>query len=186
MKTAQQYFETATPIEQYMDEMTLLKEEAFKVYNNFNIQDDSNDLQLVKDKSPRILVITENWCGDAMINNSILRRIAEQTDLDVRCVLRDEDTDLIDQYLTNGGRAIPIYVFLNDTGEVIGQWGPRAPELQENIMNLRKELPAKENPNFEIAQKELYQGINEQYTKNAKFWTWVYESQKAALLQALN
>ncbi|MBQ0140590.1 MAG: thioredoxin family protein [Kurthia sp.] len=185
MKTVQQYFETATPIEQYMDEMTTLKEEAFKIYNNFSIQDDSNDLQLVKDKSPHILVITENWCGDAMINNSILRRLAEQTDLDVRCVLRDEDTDLIDQFLTNGGRAIPIYVFLNDAGEVIGKWGPRAPELQQNVMNLRSELPDKEDPQFEQAQKDLYQGINEQYTTNEKFWNWVYNSQKAALLDAL-
>lgn len=185
MKTVQEYFETAIPIKQYMDEMTTLKEEAFKVYNNFSIQDDNNDLQLLKDKAPHILVITENWCGDAMINNSILRRLAEQTDLEVRCVLRDEDTDLIDQFLTNGGRAIPIYVFLNDAGEVIGKWGPRAPELQQNVMNLRSELPDKEDPQFEEAQKALYQNINEQYTTNEQFWNWVYDSQKAALIDAL-
>lgn len=185
MKIVQQYFETAVPLAQYMDGMTTLKKEAFAVYNNFTIKDDSNDLQVVKDKSPRILIITEHWCGDAMLNNSVLRRLAEQSDLDVRCVLRDEDTDLIDQFLTNGGRAIPIYVFLNAEGEVIGQWGPRAPELQQFVMDQRATLPAKEEANFEDAQKALFASINEQYTKNEQFWRYVYESQKAALLQAI-
>lgn len=185
MKTEQQYFETATPIAEYMENMTTLKEESFKVYNGFSVKDSGNELQVLKEKAPHILVITENWCGDAMINNSILRNIAEHAGLEVRCALRDEDTDLIDRYLTNGGRAIPIYVFLNDQGEVIGQWGPRAPELQQNVMNLRQELPEKDADNFEEAQKELYKNINEQYTTNDQFWNWVYESQKDALLAAV-
>lgn len=185
MKTEQQYFEAATPIAEYMDGMTTLKEESFKIYNGFSVQDANDELAALKDKGLKILVITEHWCGDAMINNSILRNIAEHAGIEVRCVLRDEDTDLIDRYLTNGGRAIPIYVFLNEQGEVVGKWGPRAPELQQNVMKRREELPAKDADNFEEAQKELYKDINEKYTVNDQFWNWVYESQKDALLAAV-
>ena len=57
---------------------------------------------------------------------SVLRRIAEAADLDVRAVYRDEDTDLIDRHLTNGGRSIPVYYSLDEDGEVEAKWGPRA------------------------------------------------------------
>lgn len=185
MKTEQQYFETALPIEQYMDEMTTLKEESFAVYNGFSIKDGDAELQLLQEKAPHILVITENWCGDAMLNTSILRNIAEFAKLEVRCVLRDEDTDLIDRYLTNGGRAIPIYIFLNDKGEVIGQWGPRAPEVQAFVMESRSKLPDKEAPEFEEAQKAMYKNLVEQYATSEQFREYVYTSLKTALVEAV-
>lgn len=185
MKTELQYFEAATPIAEYMDGMTDLKEGALKIYHDFTLPNNSEELQALKDSGLRILIITEHWCGDALINNSILRNIADYTGLDVRCVFRDEDTELINRYLTNGGSAIPIFLFLNEQGEVVGKWGPRAPELQENVMNKRKELPPKDADNYEEAQKELYRKINENYLVNDHFWNLVYKSQKDALLAAV-
>src|SRR5690606_11770860 len=96
---------------------------------------------------------TEDWCGDAMMNNPILRRIAEAAELDVRTAYRDEDTDLIDKHLTNGGRSIPIYLLLDDEGEVISKWGPRAASIQEDVLERRKQLPAKEDPSFDEKQR---------------------------------
>ncbi len=52
------------------------------------------------------------------MNNPIFRKIAEAAELDVRAVYRDEDTDLIDRHLTNGGRSIPVYLLLDEDGEV--------------------------------------------------------------------
>ena len=54
----------------------------------------------------KVLVITEDWCGDAMMNLPILK-LSEALNLEVRVFHRDDDTKLIDQYLTNGkSRAI--------------------------------------------------------------------------------
>ena len=50
----------------------------------------------------KVLVITEDWCGDAMMNLPILKHISEALNLEVRVFHRDDDTKLIDQYLTNG------------------------------------------------------------------------------------
>ena len=80
--------------------------------NNLKCPEDDEFIELLKDKETEILVITEDWCGDAMMNNPVLRKIAEAAGLDVRAVYRDADTDLIDRHLTNGGRSIPVYLLL--------------------------------------------------------------------------
>ena len=67
-------------------------------------------------------------CNDESPNS---KHISEALNLEVRVFHRDDDTKLIDQYLTNGkSRAIPIFVFLNDQFEQETVWGPRANEVQ--------------------------------------------------------
>ena len=66
----------------------------------------------------------------------LIGKTSEAANVEIRTAYRDEDTDLIDLHLTNGGRAIPIYVILNEAGEVVGKWGPRAPELQRMVRTL--------------------------------------------------
>ena len=185
MKTEQQYFNEAISIQQYMDNMTTLKEESFRIYNGFEVPTNDGFVELLKDKQSKILTITEDWCGDAMLNNPIIRRVAEAAGLDMRAVLRDEDTNLIDRYLTNGGRAIPIYLLLDNAGQVIGKWGPRAPQLQELVVSKRAGLPDKEDPTFEDAQKALYAEIREENITNQSYWTFVYEDFKKQVTSVL-
>ncbi|MGG0655104.1 thioredoxin family protein [Rummeliibacillus pycnus] len=186
MKTEQQYFEEGLLIKDYMEQMTTLKEESFTVYHQFQMPHDENFLSLLNEKKPHILAITEDWCGDAMMNNPIVRRIAEETNLEVRAVFRDQNLELMDQYLTNGGRSIPIYIFLNDQGNVIGKWGPRAPQLQEYVLEKKSELPAQDDSTFAEKQKALFAGIIKENTTNEKFWGWVYEDISRALILALS
>jgi len=185
MKTEQQYFNEAISIQQYMENMTTLKEESFRIYDGFTVPTNDGFIELLKDKQPKILTITEDWCGDAMLNNPIVRRVAEAAGLDMRTVFRDADTDLIDRYLTNGGRAIPIYLLIDGTGEVIAKWGPRAPELQELVVTKRASLPDKEDPAFEEAQKALYAEIREENMTNQSYWTYVYEDFKKQVTNVL-
>jgi hypothetical protein len=72
------------------------------------------------------LVITEGWCGDAAQNLPVLNKIATASDhIDLRVVLRDENIELMDLFLTNGGRSIPKLIALNKENNVINSWGPR-------------------------------------------------------------
>ena len=71
-----------------------------------------------------------------------MRKIAEAADLEVRAVYRDENLELMDQYLTNGGRSIPVYLLLNKKGEVISKWGPRAEKVQQYVLKVEK-IPSK-------------------------------------------
>ncbi|KGR79147.1 thioredoxin family protein [Ureibacillus manganicus] len=187
MKTEQQYFEESISMQEYMEKMTTnLKEPGFEVYNNFNVNPEDEAFQLLKEKKPHILAITEDWCGDAMLNNAVIRKIAEEANLDIRCALRDADTDLIDRYLTNGGRAIPIYLFISEEGEVIGKWGPRAPELQQMVMDMRAQLPDKEDPQFADRQKEMYTSIQKKFVEDPQCAKWVYEDMKSVITKVLS
>lgn len=187
MKTEQQYFEESIPMAQYMEQMTtpVLKEKSFAVYENFNVNPEDELFALLKEEKPHILAITEDWCGDAMLNNAVIRKIAEEADLDIRCAFRDADTDLIDRYLTNGGRAIPIYLLLNEQGEVIGKWGPRAPELQQLVTEMRAQLPEKGDPTFEQKQKEMYTSMQDKFVHDPQCAQWVYEDMKKVLSKAI-
>lgn len=73
------------------------------------------------------LVITEGWCGDAAQNIPTIEKIAaESENIKTRYVLRDENLELMDRYLTNGGRSIPKLIALDaETLEELGTWGPR-------------------------------------------------------------
>lgn len=187
MKTEQQYFEESISMQEYMEKMTTnLKEPGFEVYKNFNVNPEDEVFQLLKEKKPHILAITEDWCGDAMLNNAVIRKIAEEANLDIRCALRDADTDLIDRYLTNGGRAIPIYLFLSQEGEVIGKWGPRAPELQQMVTDMRAQLPDKEDPQFDEKQKEMYTFIQKRFVDDPQCAKWVYEDMKSVITKVLS
>ncbi|QTN39115.1 thioredoxin family protein [Cryomorphaceae bacterium] len=79
------------------------------------------------------LSITEGWCGDAAQILPIVERLSEHNpNVLTKYVLRDEQPELMDLFLTNGARAIPKILFIDvETYEVLGSWGPRPIEAQE-------------------------------------------------------
>ncbi|HRH41799.1 MAG TPA: thioredoxin family protein [Pyrinomonadaceae bacterium] len=85
------------------------------------------------------LIITEGWCGDGAQNIPAIEKIAEQNQLiNTRYLLRDENLDLMDKFLTNGGRAIPILICLDaETFQVLGKWGSRPRAIQEYFLELK-------------------------------------------------
>lgn len=72
------------------------------------------------------LTITEGWCGDAAQNLPVINKIAAiNPNINLKVVLRDENLELMDLFLTNGGRAIPKLIALDAEHNVIFTWGPR-------------------------------------------------------------
>ena len=73
------------------------------------------------------LIITEGWCSDAAQNMPVVEKIAaENENINTLYILRDENLELMDQYLTNNTRSIPILIALDANSlEKLGTWGPR-------------------------------------------------------------
>ncbi len=72
------------------------------------------------------LVLTEGWCGDAAQNLPVIHKMAElNKNINLKLVLRDENLELMDLFLTNGGRSIPKLIALDKDNNVIDTWGPR-------------------------------------------------------------
>lgn len=85
------------------------------------------------------LVLTEGWCGDASQNLPILNKMAEASaNIELRILLRDEHLDLMDQYLTNGARAIPKLIIMDGNLNQIGTWGPRPSVVQEMVLENKR------------------------------------------------
>ncbi|WP_293300524.1 thioredoxin family protein [Pedobacter sp. UBA4863] len=90
----------------------------------------------------RFLVIIEGWCGDAAQIVPVINKIASAapTKFDLKLVLRDKNLPLIDAHLTNGGRAIPVLLILDEAGNlVLPKWGPRPVAIQNLMIEWKKE-----------------------------------------------
>lgn len=83
----------------------------------------------------RLVVLTEDWCGDATNTVPVLAKWVEQTpNVALRVLRRDEHPDVMDHYLTGRARSIPVVVVLTEDMQEIGWWGPRPGELQAWVM----------------------------------------------------
>ena len=87
------------------------------------------------------LVISESWCGDAAQILPIINKMAEVSDkIDLRIVLRDDNEDLMNLFLTNGTRSIPKLIIIDkETNEVIADFGPRPQEAKQLILDYKAE-----------------------------------------------
>ncbi|KXX72333.1 thioredoxin family protein [Flammeovirga sp. SJP92] len=88
------------------------------------------------------LVLTEGWCGDAAQSIPIIAEAAQVSPkIELRFLLRDNNQDLMEQFLTNGSRSIPKLIMIDQkTNEVLGEWGPRPEELTALIPEFKKEV----------------------------------------------
>lgn len=110
-----------------------------------------------KNFTGKILIISEGWCGDAAMIVPVLH--AFFGDDNVRLVYRDENEDLINQYLTNGGKAIPIVLLLDEKAEtVVAHWGPR-PVYGMELLKKHKTDPS-------YSADEFHTDLQLYYTKN--------------------
>lgn len=80
------------------------------------------------------LVIAEGWCGDAAQILPIIKLMAESSEnIELKIVLRDENEEIMNQFLTNGAKAIPKLLILDKNLNLINHWGPR-PEGAKNLI----------------------------------------------------
>jgi glycerophosphoryl diester phosphodiesterase len=185
MPALQQWFEKGMTSQAYIESMKVHKENLKKVYDGFSLPSDKEFFQGLKEKGLRVIVLTEDWCGDAMVNIPILLKLAEETGIEARMVLRDSNLELMDQYLTNGtARSIPIFIFIDREGNEAAVWGPRARKVQQLVDELRADLPSKEDASFEEKQKEVFGRMIKIYTEDEQIWNEVYSSLKETLKNA--
>jgi hypothetical protein len=115
------------------------------IYARASVNDDILELTRQLPAKRHLLVLVEDWCGDAFHSVPWLARLADAVAdrLELRVLRRDENLDLMDEHLSpTGGRAIPVVMVLDENFREIGWWGSRPAELQawvdETGMSLEK------------------------------------------------
>jgi hypothetical protein len=72
-----------------------------------------------------VVAIAEEWCGDVRRHVPVLQRLAQAAPLlHIRYITREQHPDVFVRFLTNGGEAIPKFVFISDQFVECGNWGP--------------------------------------------------------------
>lgn len=105
-------------------------------------------------------VISEPWCGDAAWNVPALYLISSAADkIEFRIFLCDANPEIINNYQTNGGNAIPKLVCIRRRdGKELGVWGPRPDVLQQQVLEQKKQ------PDFEFSK--FIKVVNEWYKQD--------------------
>ena len=141
-----------------MANYTMLNDRRIKRWNKtVKVSDEAKSVVKGFNKDQTWLVLTESWCGDAAHIMPVITKVAELNDnIKYRVVLRDENEALMNEFLTNGGKAIPKVVIIdNDSGEVTGTFGPR-PSSATELVNAYKAEHGKLTPEFKEDLQRWY------------------------------
>jgi thioredoxin family protein len=94
-------------------------------------------------KAPKmhVLVLTEDWCGDALANVPILGRLAKETgQFDLRVFLRDQNDDLTAQFMNGEFKSIPVFAFFDESFREVGRWIERPASVTARRAKRRAEV----------------------------------------------
>lgn len=105
-----------------------------------------------------LLVVAEDWCGDAVNTLPVLAKLAELAgNIDLRIISRDENPDVMDGHLSpTGARAIPVVMLLDESFAERGWWGSRPRELQEWVLSVGSGM----------SKEERYLAVRRWYTQD--------------------
>ena len=127
-------------------------------------EESTTEIQKVKE-AQTWLVITEGWCGDAAQNLPVIDKMAALNKvIDLKIVLRDENLELMDLFLTNGGRSIPKLIALDKDNNVLNTWGPRPTVATKMVADY----------------KAKHESLNAEFKENLQVW---YNKNKGQSLQ---
>ncbi len=149
MAVTRDRFEQGMTYEQFKAQMTRNQERFERNEREFKL--DPADLEAFKQlpQPVNVLVLAEDWCGDVIDNLPIVGRLAaESGKLNVRVFLRDQNADLMDQYLNKGEfRSIPVFAFFDQDFSELGHFIERPDSVTERMGHARAELFA-QHPEF--------------------------------------
>lgn len=96
------------------------------------------------EKSRLWMVLTEPWCGDSAFLLPVVAEAASLSEkITLRILLRDENLDVMDQYLTGGSRSIPKLVSFSESGDERFSWGPRPEGARQRFETLQEQYDDK-------------------------------------------
>ncbi|MFB5678601.1 thioredoxin family protein [Paenibacillus terreus] len=147
-----QYFGKGLTPEQFMDSMEKNKEAFRSWYDRFAWKDESDReyfASLNHRDDLRVLILAADWCGDVVRCVPVVFRAMESAGIPTEVLILENHDALMNDFLTMGSRSIPIVIFADTGGHVLGHWGPRPAHVQEVMVQFKKENPDREAPDYQ-------------------------------------
>ena len=117
--------------DEYMESVKVNKARIEEYYANVSLESAQTDalkeLTNAEGGPARMMVIGEDWCGDVVRELPVLARVAEAAGLELRIFPRDENHDIMNEFLKEGKyMSIPVAVFYDQGHEYICHWIERS------------------------------------------------------------
>ncbi|HRN94952.1 MAG TPA: thioredoxin family protein [Chitinophagales bacterium] len=165
MDLTQQIIDNPTPSEPYsdvkmmnytVDNMARMN----RVLTNISIDQKLYNLLSTNQRKMVWVVLSEPWCGDAsQIVPALASFAAVSENITFKILLRDSNLEVMDSYLTNGGRSIPKFICIDEKSWTeLGVWGPRPKTIQQIVLNQKN--------NTEMTFAEKVKQIHVWYDEN--------------------
>ena len=141
-------FEQGMTFPQYLDQMGTNKETFVKFLSEIVIRPEDKEALAKLGKKLKVMVITEDWCGDALYNVPVLAKLVEgNPNIEARVFLRDKNADLMDQYLNQGMfRSIPVFAFfdenMNEVARLLERPAKITEQLEKKMLEVRRSMRA--------------------------------------------
>src|SRR2546428_10722526 len=141
-------FKQGMTFQQYLDQMGTNKEKFVQFLNEIKITPEDKTALDRHGKKLNVLVLTEDWCGDALYNLPVMAKMVEgNPNIEMRVFLRDKNPDLMDQYLNQGiYRSIPVFVFFDENMIEVARLIERPPAvteaLEKAMLDVRRRMRA--------------------------------------------
>ena len=167
-----------------MDGMEKNKEAFRKWYDEFvwpSAEDQEFFQSLAFRDDLRCLILAADWCGDVVRNVPVVFRALAETQMPVEVLIMEEHMDLMDEFLTYGGRAIPVVIFADTGGHVVGRWGPRPQYVQEPMAEFKRTNPDREAPDYGEKIGKVREEIGRRYGEDNTYQGWIVDELKQLL-----
>ena len=91
------------------------------------------------DGPAKVLILGEDWCPDVFREMPVIVRIAQAAGLDVRIFPRDDNLDIMGEFLNHGEhQSIPVAVFYTRGHDYITHWIERPAKAEAELGEMRK------------------------------------------------
>lgn len=117
--------------DEYMASVKVNKARIEEYYDSVRLDSEQTDalraLAGAEGGPARMMVIGEDWCGDVVRELPALARVAEAAGLELRIFPRDDNHDIMNEFLKEGKyMSIPVAVFYDQGHEYICHWIERS------------------------------------------------------------
>jgi hypothetical protein len=172
---------------QFIDGMTRNKETFETLYNGFQWpgESDKEYFESLNNRDDlRCLILMADWCGDVVKNIPVVFRALENSGIPTEVLIKELHPDTMQQFLTMGGEAVPIVIFADTGGAVLGHWGPRPSHVQEAMTAFKQANPDREASDYQEKLAEARAEMGRRYGEGTGYQA-VIVSELRDLISAL-
>jgi len=136
-------FESGITYEQYHDRIQRNREKFDYNYRETVLtEDDTAAFRRLAEKTggpAKVLVLGEDWCPDVFRGMPVIARIAEAAGMEMRVFPRDDNLDIMSEFLNHGEhQSIPAVVFYTQDNRYIAHWIERPAKANAEMGEVMK------------------------------------------------